>query len=133
MRCPCHSGLDYEECCQSYHLKKSLPESALQLMRSRYSAYAKHLPDYIMDTTHPENPFYTKDKSLWKETILDFVRHTHFESLKILEFLEGEKEAFVTFLAHMKQNGKDAFLQEKSHFVKEGDRWLYYSGWIQSQ
>ena len=67
--CPCHSGKKYQECCQPYHTGK-LPENALALMRSRYSAYALHLADYIMQTTHPHNRAYLSDKERWKKEIL---------------------------------------------------------------
>ncbi len=45
--CPCGSGLKYKKCCQKYH-KGALPSTALLLMKSRYSAYALGLADYIM-------------------------------------------------------------------------------------
>lgn len=37
--CPCQSGKPYTECCQPFHLKTAFPETAEQLMRSRYAAY----------------------------------------------------------------------------------------------
>ena len=33
-----------------------MPPTAEALMRSRYSAYNKGLVQYVVDTTHPENP-----------------------------------------------------------------------------
>ncbi|NGX38294.1 MAG: hypothetical protein K1000chlam2_01467 [Chlamydiae bacterium] len=127
MKCLCHSGLPHSECCGPYHARKILPESALQLMRSRYSAYAYKHPEYIIATTHPENPFFSKDSAAWTESILQFCKKTEFRGLKILEFVEGDQEAFVTFLAHIFQNGKDVSFQETSRFIKVGDRWLYHS------
>ncbi|MDD2950112.1 MAG: YchJ family metal-binding protein, partial [Sulfuricurvum sp.] len=53
--CPCHSGEKYKKCCQPYH-KGILPSNAQKLMRSRYSAFALELSNYIMATTHPNNP-----------------------------------------------------------------------------
>ncbi|MBJ7449651.1 MAG: hypothetical protein JHC93_04750, partial [Parachlamydiales bacterium] len=50
--CPCHSSLDYEKCCKPFHDGIPAP-TALALMRSRYSAYALHLIEYIIATTHP--------------------------------------------------------------------------------
>jgi SEC-C motif-containing protein len=127
MECPCHSGLSYPECCEPYHLGKQLPESALQLMRSRYSAYAIKNADYIIATTHPENSSFSADHKDWKESILYFCNRTSFRGLKVIEVLEGLQESYVTFFAHLFQNGDDVSFQETSRFVKVGDRWLYHS------
>lgn len=131
MKCPCHSGLPFLECCEPYLTHKELPESALQLMRSRYTAYALKDPEYIIETTHPENPTHTANKTAWKEAILIFCKRTEFKGLKILEFVEGNLEAFVTFYAHLFQDKQDASFQEASRFLKVGDRWLYHSGVVE--
>jgi len=88
--CPCCSGKQYEECCKVFH-DGAKPQNALQLMRSRYAAYALNIPDYIMKTTHPENPLFSKDKLLWKEKISQFSRNTSFQKLEILDFKEKIK------------------------------------------
>lgn len=126
--CPCHSGLPYSECCEPYHLEQKRAENALKLMRSRYSAYALGLPDYIIATTHPENSSYMEDKKSWRASILQFSHSTQFEGLNILQFLDGEKEAYVTFFAQLKQKNQDTSFQEKSRFKKVGEKWLYVSG-----
>ena len=133
MECQCHSGLPYLECCAEYHTGKQLPESAMVLMRSRFSAYARKVPDYIMKTTHPENPSYSRDKDEWRQSIIDFCQHTEFRGLKIIEFVEGENEAFVTFHAHLIDRGKDISFIENSRFLKVGDQWLYHSGHVEPQ
>jgi len=133
MQCMCHSGLSYAECCEPYHLGKELPESALQLMRSRYSAYATKNADYIIDTTHPENPAHrSTDRDEWKESILFFCNRSEYKGLKVIEILEGLEESYVTFFAHIFQDGEDVSFQETSRFFKVGDRWLYYSGNIEN-
>ena len=52
MNCPCCSGKPYENCCEPFHLAKENPENPEQLMRSRYTAFAKVLTDYLVETTH---------------------------------------------------------------------------------
>jgi SEC-C motif domain protein len=121
--CPCHSGEKYKKCCQPYH-KGILPSNAKKLMRSRYSAFALDLADYIMATTHPNNPDYNNDKESWRKSILAFSQHTQFIGLKIDEFIDGEGEAFVTFEALLDGGS----LKEKSRFLKEKGKWLYESG-----
>ena len=119
MMCPCHSKNLYAECCQSYH-EGMVAENALKLMRSRYSAYALSLADYIMQTT-----YHIPSSKEWREDILKFSQNTNFKDLTILEFIDGEKEATVTFRAKLFQNGKDVSFTEKSLFIKENDHWLY--------
>lgn len=93
-------------------------------MRSRYSAYVLGLADYIMATTHPDNPDYTEQKESWKESIFNFSQTSRFLGLKISDFIDGEAEAFVTFEA-MLDHG---ILKEKSRFLKVDRKWLYESG-----
>jgi SEC-C motif domain protein len=125
--CPCGSKKPYTECCKPYH-DGVAPKTALHLMKSRYSAYALGLVDYIIATTHPDNPSFHLPREQWKRQILEFCRNTRFEGLKILESNEGEKIATVTFTAYLKQNGKDATFTEKSDFEKQQGRWLYKTG-----
>lgn len=131
-QCPCHSGKKYQECCGNYHAG-ALPENALALMRSRYSAYALGNAEYIIATTHPENPVFTSDQQGWKKNILEFSKNTRFEGLKVEEFIDGTEVAFVTFTAVLRQNGQDATFTEKSRFFRVGGRWLYRDGEMTSR
>lgn len=121
--CPCHSGEKYKKCCQPYH-RGILPSNALKLMRSRYSAYALNLSDYIIQTTHPNNPDYTDKIDEWERSIQGFIQNTRFLGLKINEFIDGETVAYVTFEACL----DSGLFKEKSRFLKEKGRWLYESG-----
>ena len=51
--CSCLSGMSYETCCEPLHRRKQLANTAEQLMRSRYSAFALAEVDYLM-ATHPD-------------------------------------------------------------------------------
>ena len=62
--CPCQSGLRYKRCCRPLHQGAPAP-SPEALMRSRYSAYALGLVDYIIDTTLPAGPHWQADRSAW--------------------------------------------------------------------
>ncbi|MCF6205954.1 MAG: SEC-C domain-containing protein [Sulfurovum sp.] len=126
--CPCGSGLKYKKCCQKYH-KGALPSTALLLMKSRYSAYALGLADYIMQTTHPDNSDFTEDTTDWRESILAFSHTTAFNGLKIIEYIEGNGESFVTFEAIL----SSGILKEKSRFLKTAGKWLYVDGVFETQ
>ncbi len=93
-------------------------------MRSRYSAYALGLYDYIIKTTHPDNNDFNPNSQNWKNEIEDFCQTTQFMNLSIHEFMDGDNEAFVTFCATL-SSGE---LNEKSRFLKIGEQWLYESG-----
>lgn len=121
--CPCHSGKKYKQCCQAYH-KGILPSNALKLMRSRYSAYSLACIEYIIATTHPNNPDATIALADWQQGITDFANSTQFLGLTILEFIDGEEEAYVTFEARFNHGS----MKEKSRFLKIGEQWLYESG-----
>ena len=129
MPCPCQSGKHYEGCCQPFHLGKQ-PDTALELMRSRYAAYALCLPDYIIRTTHPASPQFCHDIAEWTQKISKFSLHTEFKDLEILEFQDGSSFATVTFVAHLLQDKKDVSFTEKSYFEKVKGKWLYHSGQV---
>ena len=107
--CPCGSGKKYKKCCASYH-KGAIPKNALLLMKSRYSAYALGNSGYIIKTTHPDNSDFSEDTKTWNRSIDLFCRQTLFQDLEILEWIDGEEEAFVTFKASL----STGVLMEKS-------------------
>lgn len=126
--CPCCSGQLYQECCQKFHQGNAIPDTAQKLMRSRYAAYALGLANYIIMTTHPDHPDAKRNREQWLKEILQFSKQTQFIKLEILKDEEGEKESFVTFVAHLKQSVRDATFTERSYFQKIDNRWYYLSG-----
>jgi SEC-C motif domain protein len=125
--CPCCSGKKYEECCGVYH-KGVLPENARKLMRSRYSAYALDIPEYIMATTHPKGEHWCEDAIAWRMSISEFSRVSSFHRLEVCDFSEKDKTATVTFTAYITQHGQDVTFTEKSYFEEIEGKWLYHSG-----
>jgi len=125
--CPCGSKIPYDTCCKKYHLGKAAVTNALDLLRSRYSAYVMNAGEYIIKTTHPKSKLYDEDLERWSDSITFFSENTDFEKLEILDFQDGKKEAHATFIAHLSQNGKDCSFQEKSRFIKENGLWTYFS------
>ncbi len=121
--CPCGSRQKYKKCCQIYH-KGANPKTALLLMKSRYVAYVVGDSAYIVKTTHPNNHDYSDKVKDWREGIELFSRSTEFLGLEILEFEDGEEEAFVTFRAKLSSGD----MVERSRFLKMEGRWLYERG-----
>lgn len=121
MNCPCHSGSSYETCCKPFHSGEPAP-TPLALMRSRYSAYALNLADYIMETTDPDGPMFEKNRDAWRNHLLEFSENTTFTGLKI----DDSAQDTVTFTALLQSGNKDASFTEKSLFVNKNGRWLYH-------
>lgn len=79
---------------------------------------------YIIATTHRDNQDYQEDRQAWGASIDHFSEETVFDGLKILEFIDGEREVFVSFEATL----SGGMLKEKSRFLKVENRWLYVDG-----
>ncbi|MEA3288542.1 MAG: YchJ family metal-binding protein [Campylobacterota bacterium] len=126
-KCPCGSNKKYKQCCQKLH-KGASAKNALDLMRSRYSAFVASEYKYIINTTHHDNVDFTDNISIWKESILDFCNSTSFEKLNIIDFRDDTNEAYVTFEAIIFQNNMNITFTEKSKFLKSNSKWLYHSG-----
>lgn len=52
-KCICGSHIDYTTCCEPFHRKMKNAQTAEELMRSRFAAFAKGEVDYLVATTHP--------------------------------------------------------------------------------
>ena len=91
-------------------------------MRSRYSAYALGLADYVMATWHVS----TRPAKLHRFDAAEI-----WLGLEIRNALEPEAdEGFVEFVARSKPKGGGAAirLHEVSRFVRESGRWFYVDG-----
>lgn len=130
--CPCTSGKLYNKCCGPFHSGKELPPTALDLMRSRFSAFALGLTDYLVKTTHSDNPERKTetDPERWKRDLDAIASQARFDSLKILEFKDGDSQSEVTFRAFISKGEEDLSFTERSLFTKEDGVWLYREGSI---
>ena len=126
--CPCGSLKKYKKCCKIFHDDIKKPSNALELMKSRFSAFAFFKSDYIIKTTHQKNCDFSLNTSSWIADIELFSKNTIFEKLDILDFTDNEFESFITFKATLFQNKKDISFIEKSRFLKESNIWFYVDG-----
>lgn len=127
--CPCGNPKLYSECCARFISKSELPETAEELMRSRYSAYVKKDIDYIIETTHPDK----RPKNLKSElsTSIDDIIYTKLEVLSTSAGISGDKVGKVLFQASYIHNQKEYLHKEFSRFRLYKKRWYYYDGEIQ--
>ncbi|WP_208981591.1 MULTISPECIES: YchJ family protein [unclassified Pseudovibrio] len=121
--CPCKSGRDFEICCQPFLEGKALPETAEQLMRSRYSAYATKNIDYLKDTLWPRY-----QKTFSSIEVAEYAAQTQWIGLEILGTDKGQlgdAKGSVLFCAKYLAHGQVGEQRELSLFKKRKGRWYY--------
>jgi len=120
--CPCGAAAAYGTCCGRWHggpLQLQAP-TAEALMRSRYSAYALGLTDYLMATWHPR----TRPPAV--EPSPPGLRWLGLE-VRAHHAIDGE-HATVEFVARSKLGGRAHRLHETSRFERVDGRWFYVDG-----
>ncbi len=117
--CYCDSKKEFSACCEPFLSGIQKPSTPVQLMRSRYSAFAVGDGKYLVKTTAKENR-YEEDAKLIKESAQNIV----WLGLEVLY----ESENQVEFKAYYKERDGINVLHEKSSFVKEEGMWLYKDG-----
>jgi SEC-C motif-containing protein len=109
-------------CCGRFIENEERPETAEQLMRSRYSAFVLKNENYLLATWHPDTRpanGLTLDSSI------------HWLGLRIIKARSGcqeDKQGTVEFIASYKLNGRVETLHEKSRFENCASQWFYIDG-----
>ena len=115
--CPCCSKVKYKNCCQPYH-KGKIAKTPLELMRSRFTAFAIGDIDYIIKTSTFQNDY---------DDLKTFSQNCQFKKLKILEDTNNS----VKFEATIICDGEDNSFIEHSFFIQKDGKWYYDSGEIE--
>jgi SEC-C motif domain protein len=121
--CSCRSSKTYATCCQPFHQNTMFPQTAEQLMRSRYCAYARKLLNYLIETHHPVSFDPSSMKGIQETFSL-----CQWTGLTILSKDKGtskDTSGTVEFQAHYIENGENCSMIEKSSFEKLDGRWMY--------
>jgi len=129
MTCHCGSGLDYAGCCEPYITGKKNAPTAVALMRSRYSAYAVHAIDYIMDTCIRESS--DDDGRIDYKQTKDWSEKSKWLGLKIVSSEKGnlsDTEGTVEFEASYERDGLRDIHRETARFIRKDDKWFYKNG-----
>lgn len=117
--CPCGSGEPFGRCCLPLHRGERQADTAEQLMRARYSAYAAGDLDYVWQTWHPR----TRPPEL--------AGGLSWTGLQILDTVDGgpgDQSGEVEFRAHYRDGGRTGALHERSRFAVRARRWFYVDG-----
>jgi len=119
--CPCGSKVDYLHCCGRYLVSGEIPQSAEQLMRSRYSGFVVEDESYLSATWHPDT----------RPSRVRLNENQRWLGLSIRDTDAGgpdDQTGVVEFVARFKINGKGHRLHEISRFEKIDGRWYYMDG-----
>jgi SEC-C motif-containing protein len=119
--CPCGAPTLYAACCGPLHRGRGLAETAEQLMRSRYSAYALGELGYVFRTWHPR----TRPDDVTATPGLAWTR------LEVLDTVGGgadDEKGEVEFRAHFQGPSGTGVLHERSRFERRAHRWVYVDG-----
>jgi len=119
--CPCQSNKSYKDCCGRFHTHAQFPETAEQLMRSRYAAYVLKNVPYIVETTVP-----SQQGLLNVQAIQAWAEETQWLGLKILntESLTKNQSAVEFHAVFQGEEGEQTH-HEWSIFVKIDGRWYF--------
>ena len=118
--CPCGSGLPYAGCCGLLHDGTAIAVTALELMRSRYSAFAVRDAGYLLTTWHPAT----------RPAALDLDPAIEWRRLRISGRTGGtddDETGTVEFVAHYWDSRHRLYgrQQENSKFARQGRCWFY--------
>ncbi len=127
--CPCGSGKLYPSCCGIFHDGVKYPETAEELMRSRYTAYAMNNLQYIKNTMRG------KAAQGFSDQDLEGQKNAHqLLGLNVIRHIQDKKNpnhAFVEFRALHQFKDKYSIIQEYSEFNRIDGRWFYIDGKIE--
>jgi SEC-C motif-containing protein len=118
--CYCGSDKSFDLCCNLYICGIQQAPTALELMRSRYSAYATHQADYLLATTH-----ISERKQYSREEILHWATANTWKKLEIISATENTVEFKAYFID---ANNVNQVHYEFSTFKQENGSWFYVDG-----
>lgn len=120
--CPCGSQLLATSCCLPVLADHRRAETALILMRSRYTAFALRHESHILASWHPKT----------RPTQLNFDDFpVKWIQLAIHQTTQGGKDDLqgtVEFTSSYVEAGQFCHLREKSTFLRENGLWYYLNG-----
>jgi SEC-C motif-containing protein len=124
--CPCGRPRALADCCGRFLAGAAAPDTAEDLMRSRYTAYVEGAVDWLVATTAAD-----ERRALDRKALADYCRGLRGVSLEILAVVDGEafhETGEVTFAATLRARGRTFVQRERSRFHRERGRWVYAGG-----
>ncbi|MBC2715271.1 MAG: YchJ family protein [Desulfobacteraceae bacterium] len=124
--CPCGSGIAYAECCEPVIKGEISAETAEQLMRARYCAYAKVETDFLLKSLHPDHRNGHDDNQT-----REWAANSTWEGLEIVKTENGGKDdssGTVEFIAYYTVKEEKNKHHELASFIKHDDVWYFTDG-----
>ena len=126
--CPCGQG-EYQVCCEPFHLGQKTAQHAEELMRSRYSAFAKHNIEYLVKTTA-----LGQQPHLDVPAIGQWSLQNTWQKLAVIQHRQIDKyHALVEFKAYYHDGIKDQVHHESSYFVLHQQQWYFLDPTLETQ
>ena len=122
--CPCGQKKVYMQCCRRLLSGRDTAQTALALMRSRYTAHVKHDSAYLMKTCAGDAA-----KSAENTPLID--PQVHWVRLEIHQVVQGQANdqygevEFTAYYHHECHPHPVRKCHEHSVFKKQGERWFY--------
>ncbi|BCQ03572.1 YchJ family protein [Cutibacterium avidum] len=118
--CPCGSGLPLDQCCRPALDDPRRAETAVALMRSRYTANVLGQWNHLWATWHPRT----------RPNVVDStgIEWTGLTILATEDGHPGDTTGVVEFRATYRAGGHDDALHEISRFQRRAGRWMYVDG-----
>jgi SEC-C motif-containing protein len=126
MDIPFQDSAALEAFCLPFIRGEKRPQTAAELMASRYVAYATGAIDYLLETHDPKTRSETDRKSTE-----EWSRGAEWQGLEIVSTEQGgpeDESGFVEFIARYAMEGKDHVHRERSRFRKIDGRWYFING-----
>jgi SEC-C motif-containing protein len=124
--CPCGSGKDFSDCCEPIITETRKAQTAAELMRARYSAFAKVQTDFLLSSLHPARraAHDQKETHLW-------AAKSQWNRLEIISTEKGgenDETGMVEFVAHYTVKGERTRHHERATFNKVDGEWFFDDG-----
>ena len=118
--CPCGSGLPLDQCCRPALDDPRRAETAVALMRSRYTANVLGQWNHLWATWHPRT----------RPNVVDStgIEWTGLTILATEDGHPGDTTGGVEVRATYRSGGHDDGLHEVSRFQRRAGRWMYVDG-----
>jgi SEC-C motif-containing protein len=122
--CPCGSGTRFADCCEQVIKGERESQTAEELMRARYAAFATGAIDFIVASVHSRTR-----REIDIQYIREWSQTSTWRGLQIIDTkLVNDNRAYVSFEAQFTQDGKDQSHKEKSLFEREDGKWRFVTG-----
>jgi SEC-C motif domain protein len=113
--CCCCSKKSFSDCCKPFLKKEAFPETAEQLMRSRYSAFYFGHVNYLNETMCSDaDPLAEAPQLKW----------SRLEIVSTEKGSEFDTEGIVHFKAYYMLKNEEQCLEEQSFFKRIKGRWI---------